>query len=95
LFEDLTPFDLLKRYFPIRANVDQYSSFTRRYRQFLVLGTYDYPEDWLLRKLSADGAMLVPIGYYDIPYKDHTVYKVTLPGTAREEHGDPDPGIHP
>jgi hypothetical protein len=92
LFEDLTPFDLLKRYFPIRANVDQYSSFTRRYRQFLVLGTYDYPEDWLLRKLAADGAKLVPIGYYDIPYKDHTIYRVTLPGTTLGERTGADRG---
>jgi hypothetical protein len=95
LFEDLTPFDLLKRYFPIRGNVEQYLSFTRRYRQFLVLGTYDYPEDWLLRKLAADGAKLVPIGYYDIPYKDHTIYRVTLPGTTLGERTGADRGKQP
>jgi hypothetical protein len=79
LFEDFLPLDQLAKYFPIGGNVQPYSSFTQRYRKFLVLGTVDYPEDWLLRKLAADGATLVPIGYYVLPYKDHTLYRITLP----------------
>jgi hypothetical protein len=90
LFEDLVPLQEFKRYFPIRANVEDYSRFTKLHREFLVLGTYDYPEDWLLRKLEADGARLVPIGFYDIPYKDHTVYKVVLPDSALKEPMNPD-----
>jgi len=95
LFEDLAPLEELKKYFPIHANVEDYWRFTKLHHQFLVLGTYDYPEDWLLRKLEADGARLVPIGFYDIPYKDHTLYKVVLPDSTLKEPMSPDPVKRP
>lgn len=79
LFEDLEGMDKLKRFFPIRANVQSYSQFIREHRQFVVLGTWDYPEDWLLKKLHDDGAIAGTIGEYRLPYKDKTFYLVTLP----------------
>jgi hypothetical protein len=79
LFEDFEGMDKLKRLFPVRANVAAYSDFIRGHRQFLVLGTWGYPEDWLLRKLHDDGAAAKLVGEYKLPYKDKTLYLVTMP----------------
>ena len=71
-------FPLLKRYFPIRAAVDPFQQFVQRHRDFLVLGTPGYPEDWLLRKLMADGDELRYLGDFPGPYKDSGLYEVTI-----------------
>lgn len=78
-YEDFEAPDRMKAYFPIVANVDSYSDFIPRHNQFLVLGTKDYPEDWLLRKVEADGASLEVVGDYPSLYKDSTLYLVTMP----------------
>jgi hypothetical protein len=83
LFEDFEPFDVLKKSFPIHGNVEPYADFVKRHRQFLVLGTKEYPEDWLLRKLEHDGAEVVQQGSYAIPYKDSNVYLVTLEANSQ------------
>jgi hypothetical protein len=70
-------FPLLKRYFPIRAAVDPFREFVQQHRHFLVLGTTNYPEDWLLRKLMADGDELKYLGDFPGPYKDTSLYEVT------------------
>ncbi len=75
IFEELS---IVKTIFPIRAQVEDYAQFTQQHRQFLVLGTYTYPEDWLLRKLRADGARLEFLGISDNTYKDHELYLVTM-----------------
>jgi hypothetical protein len=65
--------------FPIRANVEQYSTFVREHPTFLVFGTYDYPEDWLLRKLHADGAHLCLLRTVGDPqFKDRQLWKITF-----------------
>ena len=61
-----------KELFPIRANVSTYSAFIKTHRQFFVLGEYSFPEDWLLRKLEADGASLRLLGETENSYKDKT-----------------------
>jgi len=76
LFETLAGLD---KYFPIRAHVASYRDFVDRHRRFLVLGTIDYPEDWLLRKLLAEGAELRYLGTFELPYDDTTLYEVTIP----------------
>jgi len=49
----------------------------KQHRKFLVFGTYDFPEDWLLRKLNADGAQLRLIGTVDDPqFKDMQVWQI-------------------
>jgi hypothetical protein len=73
-------FPLLKRYFPIRAAVDPFHEFIRQHPKFLVLGTPGYPEDWLLRKLMADGDELKYLGDFPGPYKDTSLYEVTIAG---------------
>jgi hypothetical protein len=69
----------LKKQFPIRDNVAPYDRFIQHHRRFLVFGTYSYPEDWLLRKLQADGATLRFLGDFSSNYDDHELYEVTMP----------------
>jgi hypothetical protein len=79
LFEDFESMDKLKRFFPIRANVEPYSLFMSEHHQFLVLGTPDYPEDWLLEKLHDDGAGIQMVRRLNLPNKDKNLYLVTMP----------------
>jgi hypothetical protein len=68
-----------KEAFALRANVDQYSIFIRQHPTFLVFGTYDYPEDWLLRKLQADGAHLCLLRTLtDKQFKDRQLWQVAF-----------------
>ena len=64
--------------FPISANIASYHAFIEQHPRFIVLGTYNYPEDWLLRKLLADGATLRFLGNFPNSYKDHELYEVTM-----------------
>jgi hypothetical protein len=69
-----------KTYFPIRANVERYEGFVAAHRHFLVAGTIGYPEDWLLRKLIHDGAVVSKIASAPLaPYKDRDVYEIIVP----------------
>jgi hypothetical protein len=70
--------DVMKPYFPISAKVSSYTDFVQQHREFLVLGTYDAPEEWLLRKLHDDGAQLTWLGAYKLPYVDSNLYLVNL-----------------
>jgi hypothetical protein len=42
------------------------------------LDTLNYPEDWLLRKLIADGEDMRLVGVFRTSYKDGALYEVTL-----------------
>ena len=69
----------LKDAFPIRANVEPYSAFVREHPTFLVFGDYDYPEDWLLKKLKADGANLCLLRTVsDSQFRDRQLWRVTF-----------------
>jgi Dolichyl-phosphate-mannose-protein mannosyltransferase len=78
LFEDRGFGDGMKPYFPISAQVVSYQDFIRQHREFLVFGTYDAPEEWLLQKLDDDGAQLTWLGTYQVPYVDTDLYLVDL-----------------
>lgn len=67
-----------KELFPIRANVSTYMAFIKTHRHFFVFGEYAYPEDWLLRKLEADGANLRLLGETEGSYKDKSLYYVSF-----------------
>ncbi|MCU1263097.1 MAG: hypothetical protein JWO80_5982 [Bryobacterales bacterium] len=72
-----------KKYFPIRANVEKYEHFVADHRHFLVLGTMDFPEDWLLRKLVHEGADVQKIAQdTTTAYKDSDIYEVSIPDTS-------------
>jgi hypothetical protein len=79
LFEGLPT---LKKYFPVRANFASYPDFAAKHKRFLVLGTINQEEDWLLRKLIAEGATVTPMGEFFLPYQDRSVFDVTLPGDS-------------
>jgi hypothetical protein len=79
IFEDRGWGDKMKPDFPISANVSSYNDFIHQHREFLVLGTYDAPEEWLLRKLVDDGARLTWLGTYPLPYVDSDLYLVSQP----------------
>ncbi len=66
------------RAFHLRARSVPYRSFVHQYPRFFVLGKYDYPEDWLLRQLQADGASIRVLGRTDDSYRDKELYEVTF-----------------
>lgn len=62
--------------FHFRGHVSPYPEFLATHHDFYVLGTYDYHEDWLLRKLQYDGAQIRVLGRLEGSYKDHELYEV-------------------
>ena len=82
IFEGFTN---LKHEFPIHDNVTPYPQFLRQHDRFLVFGTYAYAEDWLLRKLLADGATLKFLGDFSSSYGSHELYEVTLPHRTEKQ----------
>ncbi len=68
----------LTKYFPIRAHVVPFSEFVAKHHRFLVLGTPDYPEDWLIRELLDTRETVQYIGNIVSPYKDAQIYEVTM-----------------
>ena len=69
---------ILRDYFPIRGTVMPYRDFVAKTPHFFVLGTPDYPEDWLIPKLLDDGAELDFTGELRSGYKDNMVFEVRL-----------------
>jgi hypothetical protein len=76
--------EVIREMFHFHSRVDTLQQFESEHRQFLVLGTFDYPEDWLLRKLRADGDKIRFLGEYPTSYKDSSLYEVTLPPSASQ-----------
>ena len=65
------------KYFPFRSHVSPYQEFIRAHPRFIVLGSIEYPEDWLLRKLVAEGAKVQQIGTIQGHlYRDDTLYEI-------------------
>jgi hypothetical protein len=76
LFEN---YEQLQAVFPLRGTVEPYCSFLGSHRRFLVLGAYNHPQGWLLRKLDMDGARLKIIGKYASTLEEHDLYEVIVP----------------
>lgn len=66
------------RIFHFQSHVDTLPVFEAAHPKFLVLGTWDYPEQWLLRKLHADGDLVRYLGDYNSGYVDQQLYEVTV-----------------
>jgi hypothetical protein len=64
--------------FNLRGHAAQYGDFVGQHPHFFVLGRYDYPEDWLLRKLTADQANIRVVGRVADDYRDTELYEVTM-----------------
>ncbi len=75
MFEDLPQ---MQQAFKLPGTVESYTHFVRDHRAFLVFGSTHYPEDWLLRKLAADGASITFLGTYSTPYKDKALFAVHI-----------------
>lgn len=74
-------YELVKAAFPVRGQVQPYCSFLREHSEFLVLGGYNYPDTWVLKKLERDGARLSILGTYDDgAIEEHQIYKVSVEG---------------
>ena len=67
----------------LHGQVAPYREFLARHSHFYVIGTYTYPEDWLLRKLDADGAILIYRGKIRSTYKDDDLYEVNTAAASR------------
>jgi hypothetical protein len=76
IFEEVFP--PVRKWFPIRAKIEPYGEFVTRNREFLVLATRGFPEDWLLQKLEQDGARVRLVEKLDTGYHDRELYQVTL-----------------
>jgi hypothetical protein len=63
--------------------VEPYVQFVKDHPHFLVLGTPDYPEDWLIRELLDVGSHLRFLGMVPNEYKDWHVFEVTMPDAAK------------
>ena len=75
IFEQMA---LVAHSFHFAGHVEPYQAFTIQHPHFFVLGTYDYPEDWLLRKLVADGADVRVLGRFDSSYLNKDLYEVKI-----------------
>jgi uncharacterized membrane protein YhaH (DUF805 family) len=72
-------YELVKAAFPLRGRVEDYCVFLSGHSQFLVLGGYNHPDNWLLRKLEMDGARMRIIGTYnDDVIEEHQIYRVNV-----------------
>jgi hypothetical protein len=80
IFESLPE---VKKQFPIRGNVEPYVQFVKEHPHFLVLGTPNYPEDWLIRQLLHVGSHLRFLGMVPNEYKDWHVFEVTMTDPAK------------
>lgn len=68
---------VIARTFRFKGKVLPYATFIVEHPKFFVYGTYDYPEDWLLRKLQDDGATIRVLKPGFGSYKDRDLYEVT------------------
>ena len=68
----------VQQFFPKRGTVTAYETFVQEHPQMLVIGTYEHPGDWLLRKAALDGAELRIIAHYE-GYADTDLYLVSYP----------------
>jgi Dolichyl-phosphate-mannose-protein mannosyltransferase len=72
-------YEEVKQAFPvIRGKVEPYQAFIAAHPRFVVLGAYNNPQGWLLRKLDRDGANLRVIGTCTGYSEDCQIYEVSV-----------------
>jgi Dolichyl-phosphate-mannose-protein mannosyltransferase len=72
-------FPIMQKWFPIRARIESYATFTRRHRRFLVFGSFDHPLAWVTRKLLDDGVELRFLGQYPGAYGENLLLEAIMP----------------
>jgi hypothetical protein len=78
LFNTILPLE--KKYFPVRSQVASYHDFVLRHRRFLLLANPKWPEEWVMQKLTEDGAVLTRVSGWNDRYPiGGYVYDVRMP----------------
>jgi hypothetical protein len=72
-------YDRLTKVFPIRGKVESFCTFIGEHPHFLILGAYNHPQGWLLKRLELEGVRLKIVGTYARTYEEHDIYEVSLP----------------
>jgi hypothetical protein len=54
----------MRRWFPIKGKVVEYSLFRQTEKHYYVFGSFDNPEDWFIRTLLRDGVPVLARGQY-------------------------------
>jgi hypothetical protein len=82
LFEGV-PTEIVEFHF--RGHSEPYTAFVQEHPLFFLLaGDHDFPEEWLLRKLQADGAQIQALEHieHSYSYGEYNLYKVSMPGAG-------------
>jgi hypothetical protein len=78
-------YERLKEIFPIRGTIEPYCTFVSAHPRFLVIGAYNHPQGWLLRKLDREGAKLRVLGTCSETYEDCQIYQISMASNACSE----------
>jgi hypothetical protein len=70
---------MLRRWFPIRAHLEDYRQFLSTHSHFLVLAEYDFPMDWVMRKMLDDGVPLAFKGQFPLQHGNAILVEVSRP----------------
>ena len=71
-------YNRLKEVFPIRGSIEPYCEFVRRHPRFLVFGTFNHPQGWVLKRLEGQGSDLRILGTYNNTTEGSQVYQATV-----------------
>lgn len=77
-------FYVLRKWFPIRAHLEDYQHFLSTHSHFLVLADYDFPMDWVMRKMLDDHVPAVFKGEFPGARGDLVLVEVGGPETEQE-----------
>jgi hypothetical protein len=69
--------DKIRRLLKLPSQTEPLSEFLPEHSKFYVVGDYDRPEVWLLRKLAADGMRLDYLGKFQSTYESSDLYLVS------------------
>jgi hypothetical protein len=72
-------FYMLRRWFPIRAHLEDYRQFLSTHSHFLVLAEYDFPMDWVMRKMLDDNVPLAFKGQFPLQHGNAILVEVSRP----------------
>ena len=71
-------FPVMEKWFKMRGLVVRYQSFIQKHPRFLLYGPYACPNDWLIKKLIDDGAVVSLINDAPSMYGDNLLFEVTI-----------------
>ena len=72
-------FYILRKWFPIRAHLEDYRSFLSTHSRFFVLADYNFPMDWVMRKMQDDGVPLKFKGQFPLQHGNVILAEVSGP----------------